>query len=461
MDSQLEESQGNASGSIEPGEGRTKKKTWARGRLPAPAPDYQTLPAKLISLVSQRFAFLNAMFNSLPDQRDSGNCLYTAATILWMVTAGFICRKGTRNAMDVSRNTGMNPAHLMALSGQSKWPDGRTLSAPCTQTATRFPDALDPLELENILVASAQSLVRAKILDSAKMQGWLLIAIDGTKEENYRRLSAPWRRKYRYVLHAKIIGPDGTAFTILAEPCDSYDSERGKLDCERAAFQRLARRLKAAFPRQPICLLGDALFACEAVYSTCEQFEWKFIFTMKEGSAPAVWGETVELLALNRRNGVSVTRKNFRQDTQWVQGVNFGIRPYQVVFQGEVDGTTLYFNAWVTNFSILSHQRAQAIASAGRSRSRIEESYNVQKNGGFGLEHAFRETGKGAANYHLLMQLAHFLWQVLCKGWLKRVMPACRKLTDTSLCDLLAAALITCPLPATPLPAFQLRFADG
>jgi hypothetical protein len=41
-----------------------------------------------------------------------------------------------------------------------------------------------------------------------------------------------------------------------------------------------------------------------------------------------------------------------------------------------------------------------------------KESDNVQKNGGFGLEHAFRETNRGAANYHLLMQLAHTLWQL-------------------------------------------------
>ncbi len=39
---------------------------------------------------------------------------------------------------------------------------------------------------------------------------------------------------------------------VMAEPCDHYDTERGKLDCERAAFQRLAKRLKAAFPNQPM-----------------------------------------------------------------------------------------------------------------------------------------------------------------------------------------------------------------
>ncbi len=87
--------------------------------------------------------------------------------------------------------------------------------------------------------------------------------------------------------------------------------------------------------------------------------------------------------------------------------------------------------------------------------------YNVQKNGGFGLEHAFRETDRGAANYHLLMQLAHNLWQLLVKGWVRREMAACRKLTDVCLAKLLAAALHLCGPPVEPLPAFQLRFADG
>ncbi|MEI8139498.1 MAG: hypothetical protein WCI03_06490 [bacterium] len=73
-------------------------------RLPAPAPDYQTLPAKLISLVNQRFPFLNAMFDSLPDQRDSGNCLYTAANYhLLMQLAHFLwqvlCKGWLRRVM--------------------------------------------------------------------------------------------------------------------------------------------------------------------------------------------------------------------------------------------------------------------------------------------------------------------------------------------------------------------------
>ena len=461
MDHQLEEGQTHAPGTLGNSAGRTERRRWARGRHAAPAPDGKDLPAKLIALVRQRFSYLNDLFNALPDRRSRDDCLYTTATILWMVVLGFLCRKGTRNAMDVDRNTGMAPSNLLALSEQRRWPAGRPVTAPCTETATRLLDILAPGKLEEILMAVARTLLRGKYLDSARLNQWVLIAIDGTKEESYRRWSAPWRRKYRYVLHAKLIGPDGTAFTLMAEPCDFYDTERGKLDCERAAFQRLARRLKAAFPKLSICLLGDALFACEAVYSTCDELEWKHIFTFKEGSYSSVWAEAVELLHLSSDQRVRIMRKNFLQDTNWVCDVPFGDRPLQVVFQGEVDGTTQYFCAWVTNISILTRDRVLAVAAAGRSRSRIEESYNVQKNGGFGLEHAFRETDRGAENYHLLMQLAHTIDQLLFKGWMHRVLAACRKLTDICLAKLLAEALHNCGPPVEPWPAFQIRFADG
>jgi len=462
MDRELEKGQRPTTGTLRDLTGGTARRGWARGRHAAPAPEGTSFPAKLRALIQQRFPYLNGLFNAFADKRDPDDCLYTIATLLWLVILGFLCHKGTRNAMDVDRNTGLAPANLLALSGQRRWPDGRCLTAPCTQTVTRFLDILLPEYLEQVLVAVAQTLLRSKLLDDARLNGYVLVAFDGTKQEEYRRWSAPWRRKYRYVLHAKIIGPDGTAFTVMAEPCDHYDSERDKLDCERAAFQRLAQRLKVAFPRLAICLLGDALFACEAVFDLCQRHNWKFIFTLKEGSHPSVYGELLELLALTPPGQVhQLTRKDFRQDTRWVDSVAFQNRRFSVVFQGEVAGAKEYFCAWVTNWLIHKPERAAGIAAAGRWRSRIEESYNVQKNGGFGLEHAFRETDRGAANYHLLMQLAHTFSQLLWKGWVRRELAACRKLTDVCLARLLAEALHVHPPPIEPHPAFQLRFADG
>ena len=203
------------------------------------------------------------------------------------------------------------------------------------------------------------------------------------------------------------------------------------------------------------------MFACEAVYDTCLRNEWKFIFTFKEGSYPAVFEEVLNLLPLAHGQVYRAEGKDFRQDTRWVNSVAFGKHTLNVVLQGEADGAKEYFCMWVTNWLIAKSKRAAEIAAAGRGRSRIEESYNVQKNGGFGLEHAFRETDRGAENYHLLMQLAHTIDQLLFKGWIHRVLAACRKLTDICLAKLLAEALHTCGPPVEPWPAFQIRFADG
>lgn len=92
--------------------------------------------------------------------------------------------------MDVSRNTGMNPANLMVLSEQSHWPQGRPLAAHCTQAVTRFPDLFDPLELEEILVTSARSLLRGKLLDGTKMKGRLRIFAFAKKRSEGAMISA-------------------------------------------------------------------------------------------------------------------------------------------------------------------------------------------------------------------------------------------------------------------------------
>lgn len=416
--------------------------------------------SRLNALVRHRLGFLNALFNALPDRREPEDCLYSVATLMWLIVLGFLCRQGSRNAMDANRNGGQMPANLMVLSGQRRWPSGRPLTAPCTQTVTNFLDILKPECLEQILIAIARTLLRAKLFDEARVfDVWVLVAIDGTKMEPFRNGWAPWRRKYRYVIHAKIIGPNGLTITVLAEPCDFYDTERGKLDCELAAFKRLAPRLKAAFPRQPICLLGDALYACEPVFAICEQYGWKFALTFKEGSHPAAYADALDLLPLAVGNVARLTRKDFRQDMRWVDQVPFGKRSLNVLFVGEIDGVTSYLCAWATNFMLATPERAQAVAAAARRRSRIEESYNVQKNGGFGLEHAFRQTNRGAYNYHLLMQLAHTLSQLLF-ALCRPVFATCRKLAATAFARLLGETLHARPPPDHALPAFQLRFGD-
>ena len=161
MDSRMEEGQAVAQEPLG-GDARGAARGWRpRGRRAAPAPDFAAIPAKLTALVRRRLAFVSRMFDALPDRRGADYRLYDAATVLWTVVLGFLCRHGARNAMDAARNAGAMPEHLFALSGQRRWPAGRPLTAPCTQTATRFLDILLPERLEEVLVAFARELLRA------------------------------------------------------------------------------------------------------------------------------------------------------------------------------------------------------------------------------------------------------------------------------------------------------------
>ena len=103
------------------------------------------------------------------------------------------------------------------------------------------------------------------------------------------------------------------------------------------ALLRLAPRLKAAFPRLAICLVGDALYACERVFALCGENGWHFIATFKRGRLPAVSRETDALLELSPGNRSPympegwAARRRIRDgapvetdgEVAWVQKVDF------------------------------------------------------------------------------------------------------------------------------------------
>jgi hypothetical protein len=80
---------------------------------------------------------------------------------------------------------------------------------------------------------------------------------------------------------------------------------------------------------------------------------------------------------------------------------------------------------WVTNCHV-SHKNVTTLANeGGRMRWKIEnEGFNVQKKGGYELEHAYTNDPNSAKIFYFLLQIAHLLAQLLYKGnLLKRDFP--------------------------------------
>jgi|LSQX01.1.fsa_nt_gb hypothetical protein len=461
MDAKLEAGKAATSGTL----GSIARRTphGRPGRRPAKNPDGAFGAEALLKTVKKRFSFINESFNKLPDPRDASRILYSASSLLWTLTLGFLNRCGSRNAMDADRNDPAYAHTVMSMSGQDWWPEGEPLTTPCTGTACAFLEHVEPLALEAILLQTGRKLIRSKALDWARLNGYFVIALDGTKQENCRAGKLVDGKSRRMVLEAKLIGPDGLAIGMLCEPMDQYDDERSKHDCEIRACKRLLPRLKAAFPKLPICIVGDALYACEWLFNLCEEFGWKHILTFKEGSFPAVAEEAQAQLALQKDNQATLMQQNDSIRLQWLQNVWFTKRGLQIVYCTQ-KGESPYDGAFVTNFEVAQAQTAEAVAVWGRHRWSIESAFHVQKHGGFGLEHTFCTSDRQAANMHLLMLLAHLLWQVVYLGLLRRIYCGCRKLTQKKLAKLIQRAMHVLGAPPggpSGEREFQLRFSSA
>jgi len=387
--------------------------------------------------------------------------------LYWQAILTFLLRAGSRNAFDGDRNSGQIPENVLLLCVQ-QWDAerlGERRTVTCSDNVThhlcRVP-VEDVAQLGSLMI---RRLLEMRLLERARLSNrWWMIALDGSLQDRGRETPSQEAR-YRYIVQATLIGPDNTLFPLMTEFMDVRDPVREKEDCEQKAFLRLTERLHAEFPNLPICLLLDGLYAIAPVFERCEQYDWRFVATLREGRQPTAFDEAVQTMMMSPEQVLHVQRKGEHgpvgQTLRWTNDVDFGGRNLNVLFAGEVSPTAATLWVWVTNFSLTPDSAAVVANNAGRARQGIETLFNVEKNGGFGLEHAFCANQTASKNYHLLMQVAFILGQLLVNGCLRRLTRACRKVTDRKLVELLRLSLWAVRIDPTA-PCFgQLRFSSS
>lgn len=338
----------------------------------------------------------------------------------------FVLKLGSRRQLNFGLASPIALGNLNRLSGcnQEKLAHHDTLN--------HFLGHVHPAELNRLRRRMVQRAVRMKIFDDARLLGHFVIALDGTGELVFdephcdhclTRTVNGKTRYYHYILEAKLVTPDGLAISVGTEFIENTDPKAAKQDCERKAFHRLALRLKRDFPQLRLCLCLDALYAVSPVLGICEKNSWKYIIVFKEGSLPAVWGEyqTLRQQVPHNRH-VCQPRPGCKQTFAWVQDLELQGEDKQIhrfcAFEcREIDRDAKQFFAWITNFRVTDQTVAALGNRGGRPRWKIEnQGFNIQKNGGFNLEHAYSLGNQQIKDFYLLLQIAHFILQLLERG---------------------------------------------
>ena len=390
-----------------------------------------------LQTIQHYFGRMETLFGKVDDPRVSHLITYPLEALAFAGMLMFLCRLGARRQIALMfRRNGASAAKFQALFNVEQCPHGDTLDTTYSR--------LNPEQVQLVVTNMVRTLIRKKVLDRYRLLGWyFVIAIDGTG-----RLTFPERHcahcltrtqhgkttYYHPVLEAKLVLPNGFAFSIMTEFIENPDEHPSKQDCELKAFYRLAKRLKKAFPRLPICLSLDGLFAGGPTMTLCEQYRWKYITVLQEDDLPSVNQEFKALLPLALENHLSLhtgPQNKTHQDYRWINDIVYKDSKRNehtlavlecTEIKPDADGqpkTTRF--KWITNFAIKAKQVTALANQGGRIRWKIEnEGFNVQKNGGFALEHAYTRNHTASKVFYLLLQIAHLIAQLIEKGSLFR-----------------------------------------
>lgn len=340
----------------------------------------------------------------------------------------FLCRLGARRQIHLTLNSPCVVGYLRRLVRQDlhRLPHGDTVA---NALARLLPEEIGALRTELV-----RSMIRKRRLEGFRLLGRdYLVTLDGTgflalghKASAFtegcltQTLENGQTLYYRPVLEAKLVTRTGLALSVETEfvenvPREGHSEEDYKQDCELKGAKRLLPRLKEAFPALPICLLLDALYAAEPVFALCEEYQWRFVIVLKEGAIPTLYHEFYDLVAHAPKNTRTRHTKKAKQVFRWVNDIDYNGRKLHVLECVDTpNGATQPTRwLWVTNIPVSRDNCVELGNKGGRLRWKTEnEGFNVQKNGGYAMEHAYAKDPQAAKNFYLLLQIAHIFAQL-------------------------------------------------
>lgn len=297
---------------------------------------------------------------------------------------------------------------------------------PHAVTVNEYLERLDPEELQRVQQKQVYGLIRSKAFYDARFRKRWLVIVDGTQtysgkrkindgclERHYNKGTQEETVSYHCdVLEAKIVLGESLVVSIASEFIENngedaqrqkgLSEEKRKQDCETKAFRRLAGKIKKAFPRLPVILLADSLYASEPVMETCRGNGWEFIIRYKTGSIPGITEEYER-----------IPEKGTAGHAEFANEIDYNGKPVNMLrfWEEDADSVRKEFQ-WLTDIRI-TRKNAERIAVAGRKRWKIEnEGFNRQKNWQGDITHICSWDATAMKNHYLMAQIADMVKQL-------------------------------------------------
>jgi hypothetical protein len=388
--------------------------------------------AEFLKIQNHYFPELIRDIKKVLDGRNQSYITYEIEVILYMMILKNACSLTSMQEMNDTFNEDECIKNIYKILGLKE-----KQYLPHYVTVNECLAKLNNCELEKIRKEMIYSIIRKKSFDNGRfLDKYWLIIVDATqlfsfKERHCEHCTTKTYNKgtkkektlyFHEVLEAKIVFGDDLVLSIATEFIENEEENPTKQDCETKAFKRLATSLKSMFPRLPICIMGDSLYANEPIFEICKNNKWEFLIRYKDGSIPNLAREYNEIT--DSGNGCESTveeeiiykrkpKVNEKHKMKWVNDLDY--KGYKVaVFELEISKDNKKWKEfqWITSLEINAF-KVEEFASTGRKRWLIEnEGFNIQKNHRYIITHANSLDYNAMKNHYLITQLADMLLQL-------------------------------------------------
>ena len=405
-----------------------KRNEWVRKQVKREKKKSDRGIVDLMMIVNHFFKDLPRWIDEITDPRHGSYVTYTQTDLVYMGLLKNMCGIKSMCEMEEQFNEENCIATLRILSGDSQLEE-----MPHKDTLNYYLERLSPECLSDIRKRMIKSLIRMKSFGSGRLLGryWRII-LDGTGLFYFREKhcdncltktitkedGTKVKTYYHKVLEAKLVLGEKIVISIDTEFIENETENVTKQDCEINAAKRLLKRIVSDYPRLPICIQGDNLYAVEPIMKICQAKNWRYIFTHKTGRQKLLFesyewikqgGGATEIKGICCENGKGEYINHVEETAGKEQTANI----FCYVYEKETDGRKQQITfSWLTDIE-LTQKNLKEMIEAARGRWKIEnEGFNNQKNGIYDIEHLNSRNPNAMKNHYLLTQIADIIMQI-------------------------------------------------